>query len=79
MITERQAARPRSIGRILIRVLLTIAGIIGGVLCYFFCERMFAGYPQYGTDILTYIGMAVVVGVAGVTWIIDHRRLDAND
>ncbi|WP_281369105.1 hypothetical protein [Phytohabitans rumicis] len=29
----------------LLRGVLTVAGIIGGLFCYFVCQGMFAGYP----------------------------------
>ena len=67
------------IGRVLKRTLLTVAAVIGGLVIYFFCEQMFAGYPQYGTGILTIVGLVLVAATAGIIWIIDHRRLDASD
>jgi hypothetical protein len=80
MTTERQsAARPLTAGRVMIRVLLTVAGIIAGLFCYFVCQGMFAGYPQYGTDILSWIGMLVIMAAGGAAWIIDHRRIDGDD
>jgi hypothetical protein len=79
MTTEPQLARrPLTAGRIVSRVLLTITGIIGGVLCFFVCQDVFAGYPQYGTDILTWAGLALIMAGGGVVWIIDHRRIDAD-
>src|SRR5260370_35705955 len=63
MISEQRplpAAR-----RILVKTLLIIAGTIGAILLYFLCERVFAGYPQYGTDILTYIGLTLVMATGG--------------
>ena len=65
--------------RILVKTLLIIAGTIGALLLYFLCERVFAGYPQYGTDILTYIGLTLVMATGGAAWIIDQRRLDADE
>jgi hypothetical protein len=77
MISE---SRPlRAARRILVKTLLIIAGIISATLLYFLCERVFAGYPQYGTDILTYIGLTLVMAAGGTAWIIDQRRLDADE
>ena len=45
----------------------------------FFCQDVFAGYPQYGTDIITYIGLTIIMAIAAYAWIIDHRRLDAGE
>ena len=80
MSTESQPARrPLTAGRMLTRVLATIAVIIGGLFCFFVCQDVFAGYPQYGTDILTWVGLVLIMATGGVAWIIDHRRLDADD
>ena len=80
MSTETQLARrPPTAGRILVRFLLTIAGIIVALFCFFLCSDMFAGYPQYGTEFLTWIGLCLLMATGGVVWIIDHRRLDADD
>ena len=80
MTTDPQPARrPLTAGRLAVRVLLTITGIIGGVLCFFLCQDVFAGYPQYGTEILTWIGVALIMTAGGVVWIIDHHRIDADD
>src|SRR5260370_9965553 len=71
MISE---PRPlRAARRILVRTLLIIAGIIGATVLYFLCERVFAGYPQYGTDILTYIGLTLVMATGGAPGILRHR------
>lgn len=69
-----RAARP-----ILVKTLLIIAGTTGAILLYFLCERVFAGYPQYGTDILTYIGLTLVMAIGGAAWIIDQRRIDTDE
>jgi hypothetical protein len=72
-------ARPLTAGRIIIRVAATIAGIIGGLFCYFVCQGMFAGYPRYRTDLLSWIGMLVIMAVGAAAWIVDHRRIDRDD
>ena len=64
--------------RMLKRVVLTVLGIIGGLLCYFICQGMFSGYPKYHTDVLSDIGMLLIMAVGGTAWIIDHRRIDAD-
>jgi hypothetical protein len=80
MTTEsRSQVRPLAAGRIIIRVILTIAGITGGLFCYFVCQGMFAGYPQYGTGILSGIGLIAIMATGGLAWIIDHRRIDADE
>ena len=80
MATESQPVRrPLTVGRALIRILLTIAAVCGGLFCYFVCQGMFSGYPRYGTGILSGIGMLLIMAIGGVAWIIDHRRIDAGD
>jgi len=39
---------------------------------------IFAGYPQYHTDVLSLIGLLLVTVTGGVAWIIDQRRIDAE-
>jgi len=65
--------------RILIRTVLTVLGIIGGLLCYFICQGMFSGYPRYHTGVLSDIGLLLIMAVGGTAWIIDHRRIDADE
>jgi small-conductance mechanosensitive channel len=76
MTTDSQ---PVTAGRVLIRFLLAIAGIIAGLFCYFVCQGMFSGYPQYGAGILSDIGLLLIMAIGGVAWIIDHRRIDADE
>lgn len=77
MISE---PRPlRAARRTLVKTVLIIAGTIGAILLYFLCERVFAGYPQYGTDILTYIGLTLVMATGGAAWIVDQRRINADE
>jgi hypothetical protein len=40
---------------------------------------MFAGYPQYGTDVLTYIGLTLIIVTGGAGWVIDQRRLKSDE
>jgi hypothetical protein len=70
---------PRTPRRILAKTLWTIVGIIGAILIFFFCQDVFAGYPQYGTDIITYVGLTIFMAIAAFAWVIDHRRLDAGE
>jgi hypothetical protein len=81
MTTETQPAGepPGAARRILTRTLLTIAGVIGGLFCYFVCQGMFSGYPQYGSGVLSGIGMILIAATGGTAWIIDHRRIDASE
>ena len=80
MTTESQPPRrPLTAGRILVRIAAGITFIIVGLFLVFFCSDMFAGYPQYGTQYITWIGVALLMAAGGVIWIIDHRRLDAGD
>jgi hypothetical protein len=58
-------AWPLTAGRILIRALTAIAGIIGGLFCYFVCQGMFSGYPRYGTGILSGIGLILIMAAGG--------------
>jgi hypothetical protein len=74
MATERQAAR--SVRRFVTRTLWTVLGVVVALFLYFVCQGVFAGYPQYGTDVLTYIGLTLIVLTAGIAWIVDYRRID---
>ena len=65
--------------RILVKTFWIIVGTVSGIVLYFFCERMFAGYHQYGTQYITYVGLAVIMATGGYAWIMDHRRLDADE
>jgi len=80
MTTEpRPGRRPqRAAHRFLTRALLTFAGVIGGVFCFFVCMGTFAGYPQYHTDVLSIIAMVLIALTGGVAWLIDERRIDAD-
>ena len=65
--------------RFVARALWTVVGLVVALLLYFVCQGVFAGYPQYGTDVLTYIAVALIVLTAGAAWIIDERRIDDDD
>ena len=80
MSTESQPARrPLTAGRILVRIAASITFIIVGLFLVYFCSDMFAGYGQYGTQYITWVGIALLIAAGGVIWIIDHRRIDAGD
>lgn len=81
MSPEPQSAqRPlRTARRLLTRTLLTVAGVIGGLLCLFVCQNVFAGYPKYHTDVLSVIAMVLIALTGGAAWVIDERRPDAKD
>jgi hypothetical protein len=65
--------------RFFTRALLTVASVIGGLFCLFLCGNMFAGYPRYHTAVLSIIGMILIALTGSVAWIIDERRIDADD
>jgi hypothetical protein len=69
----------RAARRFFIRTLLTVAGVIAGLFCLFLCGNMFAGYPRYHTALLSIIAMVLIALTGGVAWIIDERRIDADD
>jgi hypothetical protein len=69
----------RKAGRFLLRALLVVLGIAGGLFCYFVCQGMFSGYPKYHTDLLSTIGLLIVMAVGALAWILDHRRIDDDD
>jgi hypothetical protein len=81
MTTEPRPVRTplRTARRVLIRTLLTVAGVIVGLFFLFLCGNMFAGYPQYHTALLSIIAMVLIALTGGVAWIIDERRIDADD
>ena len=80
MTTEPGPVRPSlTLVRLVIRVLLTVAGIIGGLFCYFVCQGMFSGYPGYGTGVLSGIGLILIMVAGGIAWITDHRRIGTDD
>jgi hypothetical protein len=73
---SRPARRPL---RFLTRTLLTVVGVIGGLLCLFVCQNVFAGYPKYHTGVLSIVAMVLIALTGGVAWVVDERRLDADD
>lgn len=73
MSTEPQAAPVAR--RLVVRALLTVVGVLGGTFCYFVCQGMFAGYPQYHSDVLSIIGMVLIAATGGVAWVVDERRI----
>jgi hypothetical protein len=75
-------AEPRTLLTVLTfvrRALLTLAGVVGGLFAYFVCQGMFSGYPQYGTGVLSYIGLFLICATGGLAWFIDQRRIDDDD
>lgn len=75
--TERQPGR--AVRRFVARALWTIGGVVIALLLYFVCQGVFAGYPQYGTDVLSYIALSLISLTGGAAWIIDHRRINDDD
>jgi hypothetical protein len=80
MTTERGPARPplRTARRFFARAVLAVVSVIGGLLCLFVCQNVFAGYPKYHSAVLSIIGMILIALTGGVAWIIDERRIDAD-
>jgi uncharacterized membrane protein YccC len=69
----------RTVRRLVTRAVLTFVGVIIALLLYFLCQGVFAGYPKYHSELLSIIGMILVALTGGVAWIIDHRRIDADN
>jgi hypothetical protein len=61
------------------RASLTLLGVVGALFAYFVCQGMFTGYPQYGSTVLSYVGLFLICATGGFAWIIDHRRIDDDD
>ena len=80
MSAERQPVRRplRTAWRFLIRAVLTVVGVVGGLLCLFVCQNVFAGYPRYHTAVLSIVAMVLISLTGGVTWLVDQRRIDAG-
>jgi hypothetical protein len=57
---------------------LTVIGVIGGLVCLFLCQNVFAGYPKYHTAVLSVIVMILISLTGSVAWVIDERRIDAD-
>ena len=60
------------------RLLIGVGAVIVAGFCFFVCQGVFSGYPQYGTNILGPIGMFLIAITGGVAWIVDQRRIDAD-
>lgn len=65
--------------RIVRRLLLGVLFVAATLGLYFVCQGMFAGYPQYHTDVLSMAGMALIAAIGGIAWIIDERCSDPNE
>jgi hypothetical protein len=80
MTTDSPNSRPtRAAFRLVLRALLVIAGIVGGLFCYFVCQGMFAGYPGYDTGLLSTLGMILIALTGGIAWLVDDRRMSDDD
>ena len=80
MTTEPVSVPPQtSARRSVARLLLTILGVIVGVLLYCLCQGVFAGYPKYHTHALSLIGLVLVCLTGGVAWVLDERRIDDDE
>jgi hypothetical protein len=73
MTTGTQPAH--RVRRALIRTVLTVVGVIGGLACYFVCQGMFSGYPKHHTPLLGTLGMILISLTGGVAWLVDEHRM----
>ncbi|HEY0475319.1 MAG TPA: hypothetical protein VGD34_26800 [Kribbella sp.] len=74
---SQPARRPLAgFGRFVTRLSQIILGIIGGAICFFVSQGVFAGYPKYHTYLLTIIGIILIATTGAVAWFIDERRDD---
>jgi hypothetical protein len=65
--------------RFLVRAAVTVVGIVGGLFCYFVCQGMFSGYPKYHSQLLSLVGMVLLVLTGGVAWAVDEHRMHDDD
>jgi hypothetical protein len=63
------------IRRFLACVVLTVVGLF----CYFVCQGMLSGYPKYHSQLLSIVGMALIVMTGGVAWAVDEHRMHDDD
>ena len=61
--------------RFLVCAVLTVVGLF----CYFVCQGMFSGYPKYHSQLLSIVGMALIVLTGGVAWAVDEHRMRDDD
>jgi di/tricarboxylate transporter len=69
----------QTVRRFIARTVLTVVAVIGGLFLMFVCQNTFAGYPKYHSALLSIIGMILIALTGAVAWIIDERRIDADD
>jgi formate hydrogenlyase subunit 3/multisubunit Na+/H+ antiporter MnhD subunit len=66
-----------------LRSTLRVFGVIGltllAIVLYFICDNMFSGYPQYHTELLSWIAMIIISLIGGIAWIVDERRHRDDD
>ncbi|MEN3356297.1 MAG: hypothetical protein V7637_279 [Mycobacteriales bacterium] len=82
MSTEPRHARATgrlTAGRVLARFLLTIVGIVVALVLFFNAEDMFTGYPQVGSQYISWAVLFLTCATGAVAWIVDHRRLPSLD
>ena len=65
-MTAEPRTAGRSVGNVLARAVLTVIGVVGGLLCLFVCQNVFAGYPKYHTAALSIVGMLLISLIGGV-------------
>ena len=61
--------------RFLVCAVVTVVGWLG----YFVCQGMFSGYPKYHSQLLSIVGMALIVLTGGVAWAVDEHRMRDDD
>ncbi|TCC16862.1 hypothetical protein [Kribbella speibonae] len=67
------------VSRMVRRAVGTAVGVVGGLFCYFVCQGMFAGYPQYHSQLLSVAGLILIVLIGGIAWIVDEHRMHDDD
>jgi hypothetical protein len=60
--------------RWVLRVIRAVALTLLAIVLFWVCDRIFAGYPQAHSALLTDLAVLVMALIGGITWIIDERR-----
>ncbi|MCU1582208.1 MAG: hypothetical protein QOD27_739 [Microbacteriaceae bacterium] len=76
---EHTEKRKRGPLRSTLRVIAVIGLTILAIVLYFICDNMFSGYPQYHTELLSWIAMILISLGGGIIWIVDERRHRDDD
>jgi hypothetical protein len=73
------SAGTHGVRRLLARTVLTVVGVVVAWLLYCVCQGMFSGYPKYHSQLLSIVGLILIVLTGGVAWIIDEHRMHDDD